>query len=53
MGKGRSAWPRPADMGFLPFWPNFARVVPAFKYSLKLVELINISGFNRIMALNA
>ena len=39
-----------ASLGFLPFWPNFMHVVPAFKYSLKLVELVNISEFGMIMA---
>ena len=41
---------RPAGLGFLPFWPNFVHVVPAFKYSPKLVELVNISDFGKIMA---
>ena len=36
---------RPAGLGFLPFLPNFVHVVPAFKYSPKLMELINISDF--------
>ena len=40
----------PAGLGFLPFWPNFIHVVPAFKYSPKLVELVNISKFGIIMA---
>jgi hypothetical protein len=37
---------RPAGLGFLPFWPNFVHVVPAFKYSPKLVELVNIFDMN-------
>ena len=41
---------RPGGLGFLPFWPNFVHVVPAFKYSLKLVELVNISEFGMIIA---
>ena len=52
-GIGRPAWPRPAGLGFLPFWPNFVHVVPAFKYSPKLVELIRVSGFSRIMVVKA
>ena len=40
---------RPAGLGFLPFWPNFVHVVPAFKYSPKLVELVNISEFGMNM----
>jgi hypothetical protein len=42
-GIGRPAWPRPAGLGFLPFWPNFIHVIPAFKCSPKLVELVNIN----------
>ena len=40
---------RPAGLGFLPIWPNFVHVVPAFKYSPKLVELVNISKFGMNM----
>ena len=40
---------RPAGLGFLPFLPTFVHVVPAFKYSPKLVELINISEFGMNM----
>jgi len=40
---------RPAGLGFLPFWPNFVHVVPAFKYSPKLVELANICEFGMNM----
>ena len=40
---------RPAGLGFLPFWPNFIHVVPAFKYSPKLMELVNIREFGMIM----
>ena len=41
---------RLAGLVFLPFWPNFTHVVPAFKYSPKLVELVNISEFGMIEA---
>ena len=41
---------RPPSLGFLPIWPNFVHVVPAFKYSPKPVELVNISEFSIIMA---
>ena len=40
---GWPAWPRPADLGFLPFWLKFVYVVPEIKYSPKLVELVNVS----------
>ena len=40
---------RPAGLGFVPFWPNFIHVVPAFKYSTKLVKLVNISEFGMNM----
>ena len=40
---------RPAGLDFVPFLPNFIHVVPAFKYSPKLMELINISEFGMIM----
>ena len=34
---------RPVGLGFLPFWPNFVHVVSVFKYSPKLMEIININ----------
>ena len=40
---------RPPSLGFLPIWPNFVHVVPAFKYSPKLMELVNISKFGMNM----
>ena len=40
---------RPAGLGFLLFWPNFVHVVPAFKYSPKVVELDNICEFGMNM----
>ena len=40
---------RPAGLGLIPFWPNFVHVVFAFKYSPKLMELINISDFGMNM----
>ena len=40
---------RSAGLGFLPFWPNFVHVIPAFKYPPKLVELVNISEFGMNM----
>ena len=52
-GIGRPAWPRPAGLGFLPFWPNFVHVVPAFKYSPKLVELVNINQIWFVLALKS
>ena len=52
-GIGRPAWPRPAGLGFLLFWPNFVHVVPAFKYSPKLVELININQIWFVLALKS
>ena len=42
MGVGRPAWPRLAGLGFFPFQLIFVYVVPEFKYSPKLVELINV-----------
>ena len=44
---------RPAGLGFLPFWPNFAHVVPALKYSTKLVELVNINQIWFVLALKS
>jgi hypothetical protein len=41
----------PADLEFLPFWLNFGYVVPAFKCSPKLVELVSVHEFCMIMAL--
>ena len=40
---------RTAGLGFLPFWPNFVHVVLVFKYSPKLMELVNISKFGMNM----
>jgi len=48
---GWLAWPRPAGLGFLSFLLNFGYVVPAFKYSPKLVEFVNVSKICRITVL--
>ena len=42
---------RPAALGILPFWLIFVYVVPEFKYSLKLVELANVSDNHSKMVL--
>ena len=52
-GIGWPAWPRPTGLGFLPFWTNFVHVVPTFKYSQKLVELININQIWFVLALKS
>jgi hypothetical protein len=33
-------------LGFFPFWLNFVSVAPKFKYSPKLMELVNVSENN-------
>ena len=48
---GRPAWPRPAGLGILPFWLIFIYVVPEFKYSPKLMELVNVSDNHSNMVL--
>ena len=49
-GVGRLAWPRPAGLGFTPFWLIFVHVTPGFKYSPKLMELVNVSeNYNYIV----
>ena len=48
---GHPAWPRPVGLGFPLFWLSFEYVVPAFKYSSKLVELVNVSKTCEIMVL--
>ena len=41
---------RPAGLGFTPFWLIFVQVVPGFKYSPKLMELVNVSeNYNNIV----
>ena len=41
---------RPAGLGFSPFWLNFIYVAPEFKYSPKLMELVNVSeNHNKIV----
>ena len=39
---------RPAGLGFSLVWLNFVYVFPEFKYSPKLVELVNFSKNYRI-----
>ena len=43
--------PRPAGLGFLPFWLNFVCFVPEIINAPKLVELINVSENYGIMVL--
>ena len=50
---GRSAWPRPAGLGFFPFWLNFVYVALEFKYSPKLVKLVNVSENHNKIVLKA
>ena len=41
---------RPAGLGFTPFQPIFVHVAPGFKYSPKLMELVNVSkNYNNIV----
>ena len=49
-GVGRPAWPRPAGLGFTPFRLIFVHVVPGFKYSPKLIEVVNVGeNYNNIV----
>ena len=50
-GLGRPAWPRSAGPGFISVWLNFGYVVFEFKYSPKLMELVNVSENCRITVL--
>ena len=50
-GVGRLAWPRPAGLGISPFWLIFVDIVPEFKYSPKLMELVNVSENHNKMVL--
>ena len=43
--RGRPAWESP------PFWLIFIDVVPEFKYSPKLMELVNVSENHNEMVL--
>ena len=41
---------RPAGLGISPFWLIFVDVVPEFKYSPKLMDLVNVSeNHNKIV----
>ena len=42
---------RPAGLGLSPFWPKFGYLVPEFKYSPKLMELVNVSKNHSITVL--
>ena len=42
---------RPAGLGILPVWLIFVYVVPEFKYSPNLVELVNVCEFSKITVL--
>ena len=42
---------RPAGLGIVPFWLIFVYVVPEFKYSPKLMELVNVSDNHSKMVL--
>jgi hypothetical protein len=42
---------RPAGLGISPFWLSFVDVVLEFKYSPKLMELVNVSENHNNMIL--
>jgi len=44
---------RLAGLGFIPFWLIFVHIAPGFKYSPKLMELVNVSENYNMIVLKA